>query len=582
MLQEISIRNLGVIDDAVLGLHPGLNVVTGETGAGKTMVVSGLGLLLGARADAGLVRTGATSAVVEGLIDLPAGHPALVRADEAGGDTTDGLILARSVAAEGRSRAHVGGRSAPVSLLAELGEQLVAVHGQADQWRLRRPEEHRDLVDTAGGPKLAAAREAYAACHDRLLAVRAEADRLRALARDRAQEADALQFGLEQIEALAPEAGEDETLRLEDGRLSHAEDLRAGAGRAHAALAGADDTVMSDAPSVTGLLADAQAALAGPSEADPELAALRTRVDELAYLASDVASDLSAYAAAVDLDPERLAWVQERRAALGGLTRKYGESVDEVIEWGRRAALRLDELLGADDRIDALSEQEQALHTQLGELAGTLSTLRAKAAGTLGKAVTKELGHLAMGKAVVQVAITQRPDAEGLTVPGLAEPVRYTRHGVDDIEIQLAANPGAPPRTVTKAASGGELSRVMLALEVVAGAGAGPGVPTFVFDEVDAGVGGKAALDVGARLAALAEHAQVLVVTHLPQVAAYADRHLVVEKASDGHVTASGIRLVEGTERESELARMMTGVESESALEHARELMGTAAARRGR
>ncbi|MCE1179625.1 MAG: DNA repair protein RecN [Micrococcales bacterium] len=582
MLQEISIRNLGVIDDAVLELHPGLNVVTGETGAGKTMVVSGLGLLLGSRADAGLVRTGAASAVVEGMVDLPADHPALARAEEAGGDVSDGLILARSVAAGGRSRAHVGGRSAPVSVLAELGEQLVAVHGQADQWRLRRPEEHRDLVDAAGGPRLVAAREAYAACHDQLLAVRDEVERLRALARDRAQEADALQFGLEQIEALAPEAGEDEALRREDGRLSHAEDLRGGAGRAHAALAGADDTVMSDAPSVTGLLAEAQAALAGPAEADPELAALRTRVDELAYLASDVASDLSAYAAAVDLDPERLAWVQERRAALGGLTRKYGESVDEVIEWGRRAALRLDELLGADDRIDALAEQEQTLRVRLGELAGALSTARAKAAAALGKAVTKELGHLAMGKALVQVAVTQRPDPEGLAVPGMAEPVRYTRHGVDDIEIQLAANPGAPARSVTKAASGGELSRVMLALEVVAGAGAGASVPTFVFDEVDAGVGGKAALDVGARLAALAEHAQVLVVTHLPQVAAYADRHLVVEKASDGHVTASGIHLVEGSERESELARMMTGVETDSALEHARELLASAVARRGR
>src|SRR6478736_849087 len=514
MLREIRIQNLGVIDDAVLALSPGLNVVTGETGAGKTMVVSGLGLLLGARADAGLVRNGATAASIEGLVEVPEGHPALVRAQEAGGDTEDGLILARTVSAEGRSRAHVGGRSAPVGVLSDLRELLVAVHGQSDQWRLRQPDQHRVVLDGFAGASVAEPLARYTALYDEHHQLRTELDELRALARDRAREIDVLTAGVEEVEAVDPQPGEDHELRAEDERLAHAEGLRGSAGLAHALVAGATGGPEEEAAdeargNVVELLAETRATLGAASVHDPALADLERRAQELGYLAADLGADLAAYLSHVDFDPARLAWVQERRADLARLQRKYGDTVDEVLAWAKEAAARLDRLVTADDRAEAMQARLEQLEAEL---------------------------------------------------------------------TAAAANPGAPPRSVAKAASGGELSRVMLALEVVTGSG---DVPTFVFDEVDAGVGGKAALDVGARLAALAGHAQVIVVTHLAQVAAFADQHLVVRKTDDGHVTASGVVAVTGEERLRELARMMAGTpDSEIAVEHARELMEQARPRR--
>ena len=586
MLREIRIQNLGVIDDAVLELSAGLNVLTGETGAGKTMVVSGLGLLLGARADAGLVRTGAAKAVVEGVVHVGPEHPATLRAIEAGGDAEDDLILARTVSAEGRSKAHVGGRTAPISVLGELGELLVAVHGQSDQWRLRQPEQHRVVLDRFAGESVAEPYGRYTALYDELHQVGAELRELRGRARDRAREVDVLRAGLEEIEAVDPAPGEDLELRAEDERLAHADGLRASAGQAHALLTGDQDglypgTGRSDglnSGDVGGHLATARVALAPMTAHDPALADLDRRLQELGYLAADLGVDLAAYLSEAEVDPARLAWVQDRRAELARLQRKYGDTIDDVLAWGKESAARLAELEGADDRADGLQIWLDTLRADLATCAGELSAARGLAATDFGARVTTELSHLAMGKAVVQVSVGRRPDPDGLPLDDETERVRFSRHGVDEVEILLAANPGAPLRSVAKAASGGELSRVMLALEVVTGSG---DVPTFVFDEIDAGVGGKAALDVGARLAALATSAQVIVVTHLAQVAAYADRHLVVRKTDDGHITASGVAVVTGEERLRELARMMGGVEdSDVAIEHAKELLGQASTSR--
>ncbi len=578
MLREIRIQNLGVIDDAVLELSAGLNVVTGETGAGKTMVVSGLGLLLGARADAALVRTGAKTAVVEGVVEVGSEHLASLRVIEAGGDVQDGLILVRTVSAGGRSKAHVCGRTVPVSVLGELGELLVAVHGQSDQWRLRQPEQHRVVLDRFAGGSVSEPLDRYVALYDDFHQVGAELLYLRGLARDRAREIDVLRTGLEEIEAVDPLPGEDLELRAEDGRLEHSDGLRASAGQAHALLTGDPESVYSgaggpDGPNsdVAGQLGSARAALAPMTGHDQALAELDRRLQELGYLAADLGTDLAAYLSGVDVDPARLAWVQNRRADLARLQRKYGDTADDILLWAKESAARLTELEGADDRADDLEVRLDALRGELSNSAGELSEARQLAATDLGTRVTTELSHLAMGKAVVQVALGRRHDPEGLSMGEGDQPVRFSRHGVDDVEILLAANPGAPARSVAKGASGGELSRVMLALEVVTGSG---DVPTFVFDEVDAGVGGKAALHVGARLAALATSAQVIVVTHLAQVAAYADRHLVVRRTDDGHITASGVVAVSGQERLRELARMMAGVEdSEVAIEHARELL---------
>ncbi|MEP6798914.1 MAG: DNA repair protein RecN [Lapillicoccus sp.] len=584
MFQEIRIQGVGVIDDAVLELSPGLNVVTGETGAGKTMVVSGLGLLLGARADSGLVRAGSAAAVVEGLVSLPPGHPALVRAAEAGADTGDDLVLVRTVSREGRSRAHVGGRSTPVGLLAELGEHLVAVHGQADQWRLRQGEQHREVLDDFGGTPVRAARTAFAETFDALSEATAEAERLRSLSRDRAREVAVLQVGLDKIAAVDPQPGEDVSLRAEDERLAHADGLRLAAEQAHLLIAGDDPYAGDDVASVARLLGEARASLAPMLGHDETLRSLDDRVGELGYLAADLSADLASYLAAVDVDPSRLAVVQQRRSDLSGLTRAYGDTIDEVLAWSRDAALQLAERLGADDRVEQLERETGRLRSELGERASVLTAARRAAATDLSRRVTAELGHLAMGRAEVRVDVSVRPDPAGLVVPtgsagpaAGAGPVRFSRQGADDVEILLAPNPGAPARSVAKAASGGELSRVMLALEVVTGGRGGVTVPTFVFDEVDAGVGGKAALDVGARLAVLARGAQVIVVTHLAQVAAFADRHLVVHKDDDGRITSSSVIQVSDDARLRELSRMMGGdPDSSAGLEHARELVAQA------
>ncbi|USQ75009.1 DNA repair protein RecN [Ornithinimicrobium cryptoxanthini] len=569
MLTRIRIQRLGVIEDAELELSPGLNVITGETGAGKTMVVSGLGLLFGARADAGMVRAGAASAVVEGEVDVPQAHPAAARVEAAGGETQDGLILVRTVSAEGRSRAHVGGRAAPVGVLSEVGQHLMAVHGQADQWRLRAPDQHRVLLDAFGGAAVHSARDAYATAHRDWHAAREELVRLSSLGAERTLRVNLLRAALEEIEAIDPQEGEEDDLRTEEQRLAHADGLRQAAETAHTALTGGDDTVEEIRP-VTELLATASQTLGPVAEHDPALAGLRQRLDELGYLAADLATELAAYSSDIEVDPARLAGVQERRSVLTGLLRRYGESSAAVLAWARDAAGEVAELDGADDRIAALTQDETRLREAVVAAGAELTRVRQAAAADLGRKVEAELAHLAMGSARLEVSVTQRPDEQGLELAD-GQRVRAWAHGLDEVEIMLAANAGAQPRTVTKAASGGELSRVMLALEVVSAQG---DVPTYVFDEVDAGVGGAAALDLGARLALLARTAQVVVVTHLGQVAAFADRHHVVHKSSDGVITASDVSTVDGADRVAEIARMLGGVtDSAAALEHARELV---------
>jgi len=558
VLAELRLAGLGVIDEATLPLHRGLNVVTGETGAGKTMVVSGLLLLFGARGDSTLVRAGAAAAQVEGLVEIDADHPAAQRVIDAGGTVSDGLVLARTVSAEGRSRAYVGGRSAPVGVLADVGEHLLAVHGQADQWRLRDPDQHRQVLDRFGGAAITEASTAYTQVWDRLQEVQQTLHRLRSQARDRVVELEGLQAGLEQIEQVAPQAGEDETLRIEDERLSHADELRQHIATAHTAMAGTDDDGPNDLSMLT-LLARARGALDAVADLDSSAQDLAERLVEIAHLTVDLAADVSRYAADIELDPARLAFVQERRADLTALMRRYGPGLDDVLAWAEEAAQRHAELSSSDDRIAELEQEADELRARHADVAAALTAARTEAAGRLGERVTDELSRLAMGDAVVTVEVSPAP-------PGPT--------GADSVAIVLAANPGAPGRSITRAASGGELSRVMLALEVALGAGEhGPEVPIFVFDEVDAGVGGAAARDVGARLAELARHTQVIVVTHLAQVAAYADHHLVVAKTTDGAVTASDVTVVEGTERVDEIARLLAGSVSATAREHARELL---------
>ena len=575
MLEEMQIRGLGVIDEAALELAPGFTVVTGETGAGKTMIVTGLGLLFGGRSDAGLVRPDGTRAVVEGRVAVhPDGVPAL-RAVEAGGDLDDGaLVLSRTVAADGRSRAYVGGRQVPVSVLGELAESLVAVHGQSDQQRLLSPSRQRAALDRYASADVGKPLASYRTAYERLREVTALLEQLTTRGRERLQEADALRYGLKEVETVEPQPGEDLALAAESEKLSHADSLRTAAETAHGALLAEPEIGGADAITLVGM---ARRAVEDVRAHDPELAALADRLTEVGYLLADVAADLASYAAGVDTDPRRQAAVEERRAALQLLSRKYGDSVDDVLAWARTAAARLEELGGDDSRVESLQAERESLLTELAERAQQVSAARQAAGQRFAAAVTAELRTLAMPQAELSVGVSQRDEADGLDVAGRR--VAFGPNGIDDVELLLAAHPGAPARTLHKGASGGELSRVMLAVEVVF-AGADP-VPTFVFDEVDAGIGGAAAVEVGRRLARLARSAQVLVVTHLPQVAAFADAHLVVSKSSDGHVARSGVVQLDDDGRIREISRMLAGLaDSALARAHAEELLETAAADR--
>ena len=570
MLEEVRITGLGVIDDAVLELSSGFTALTGETGAGKTMVVTALGLLFGGRADPARVRPGAARAAVEGRLLVSAKVAREV--EESGGDLDDNgstLVLSRSVSAEGRSRAFAGGHSVPVSLLQVLADDLVAVHGQSDQQQLLKPGRQREALDRFAGPELATVLSDYRRVFSRHRAVREELDALTRAERERVAEAETLRYGLSEVETVSPVSGEDTALIAEEEKLANADALHAAATTAHEALLGDPASASVGGSDALTLLGAAGRALEAVRAHDPVLAGLADRLSEASYLISDVAGELASYTEGLDSDPARLAAVQERRAALGRLIRSYGTGggvagsgeVAAVLDWAKQAGSRLAELEGDNDKIAALAAEEESLRSEVTSLASGLTALRLAAAERFASAVTAELTALAMPHASLTAAVTD------LDAPG--------PYGADDVEIRLAAHPGAPPLPLNKGASGGELSRVMLAIEVVF-AGADP-VPTFVFDEVDAGVGGKAAVEVGRRLARLARSSQVIVVTHLPQVAAFADNHLVVEKSSDGLVTESGVVRLDRPARVRELSRMLAGLEeSEFGQAHAEELLAMA------
>jgi DNA repair protein RecN (Recombination protein N) len=581
VLAEMRIEGLGVIDEATLELDPGLTVVTGETGAGKTMVVTGLHLLSGGRAEASRVRSGAQRAAVEGRFDAPPGSAAAKVAADAGAepDEDGALIALRTVNTDGRSRAHLGGRSVPVGVLSDLAEQLIAVHGQNDQLRLLRPAEQRSVLDRFAGDELLNALSEYRKLRDEWHSVSTELTERTARSREMAREADLLRHGLAEIEAVDPQPGEDDELVAKARRLADADQLRETATGASFAVAGSPEGDP-DAPGALGMVADAQHKLA--SSEDPRLRELAPRLAEAEALLSDVGTELGAYLESLDADPAELEKVLARQAELKGLTRKYAADVDGVLEWAREAAERMAGLDTSEEALAELDRRRGELAKELAERAQVLTSLRVAAADRFAKAVTTELGGLAMGQASIELVVSTRwaesSEQFALRVAGGGGGDAFAHagpDGIDEVELRMCAHDGAQPLPVHKAASGGELSRVMLAIEVVL-AHSDP-VPTLVFDEVDAGVGGRAAVEIGRRLARLASSHQVIVVTHLAQVAAFADRHLVVDKRAKGGVTRSDVRMVADQDRVVELARMLAGMDStETGRAHAEELLAVA------
>ena len=558
MLRELHLRALGVIDDATLELAPGLTALTGETGAGKTMVTTGLGLLLGARGDAGLVRNGAPKAVVEGRFVAADLDPA--RLDELGSELDgDELLVARQVTDQGRTRAFIGGAQCTISALAEISGELATIHGQSEQIRLASAERQREMLDRACGSEHRDHLAQYQRLFSARRALQAEVHDLTTHAQERAREADLLRFGLGEIEQVNPSPGEDVTLAAQFTRLQAIDELRALAHRVHVALSG--DEYSDDAPSALGLVGEARKGLGSLAEVDPGAVALQGRMLDASSALMDVAADVASYLADLDADPAALEQIAARQSDLARLTRKYGSTIDEVLEWSRVQATRLLSPEDSDGRLAHLEAEIEALTAQLDDLAGAISATRRAQAGVLSDQVQTELAALAMPHARLIFDVTATPE---LTV-----------HGRDQVHLLFSANPGSAPAPLGRTASGGELSRVRLALEVVL-ADENEG-HTFVFDEVDAGVGGAVGLEIGRRLARLARRSQVVVVTHLAQVAAFADQHLVVHKASDGQVTSSDVSAVTGDKRLRELARMMGGLdEADSALAHAKDLLSEA------
>lgn len=589
MLTEIRIESLGAISAATAEFGRGLTVLTGETGTGKTMVVTGLHLLGGARADPNRVRSGATRAVVEGRFctaDLAQAAAEqideLLEASGAERDEDGTVIAARSVSRDGPSRAYLGGRGVPAKSLTGFTGSLLTLHGQNDQLRLMRPDEQRAALDryAAVGTRL----ERYRAAREAWQAARRELVERRDRARELAQEADRLTFALREIDAVDPRPGEDDALTAEIRRLSELDALRAAAEGARAALAGADDVLdAADGPnSATDRLGQAKSALSATD--DTALQALGEQLGEALTVVSDVARELGSYLDDLPSGTDALDAKLARQAELRSLTRKYAADIDGVLSWAAQSRERLTQLDVSEEALAELARRVDALGEQVAMAATDLSAARTKAARGLAKAVTAELAGLAMADAEFSIGVSTSAaaaeDPAALRLPS-GQIVHAGADGIDDVEFGLAPHRGMTVLPLAKSASGGELSRVMLALEVVlatsssSAAARNSAGTTMVFDEVDAGVGGRAAVQIGRRLARLARTHQVIVVTHLPQVAAYADVHLMVEPT--GRQGASGVRRLDGDDRVGELARMLAGLgETDTARAHARELLDAA------
>jgi len=559
VIEEIYIRDLGVIQEARLSFGPGLTVLTGETGAGKTMVLSALGLLLGERSDTSTIRRGQDQAFVEGrwfVKENSALHSEISqRLTEAGSELADGeLIMNRSVSSEGRGRASVSGKATPINVLSELGEKLVVVHGQSDQIRLKSAAAQREALDQFAGSSAALAE--YQTQFNTWKSSSAKLAEIKQNLDARAAEASALRDSLEELEKADPKPGEDVELTEKANRLSHIEELRIAASAAHEAISSESFEGGADA---IGLLGAARRSLENVADHDPELEKIAESLKQLGYQLNDIAAEVSGYLDGLDEDSARvLEQIQERRAILNSLMRKYGPTLDDVIALRENASDRLLELDSSSDQIEALEAQVGQAFEAMSLSAKELSKIRVQAAAELAEQVTAELAALAMPGSTLVVLVSEAGE--------------FGPTGKDVISIQLSSYLGAEPRPLGKGASGGELSRIMLAIEVVLAKS--EQAPTFIFDEVDAGVGGAAAIEVGRRLAMLAKQAQVIVVTHLAQVAAYANQHLRVLKTSSDEFTATDVVALNLDDRVNELARMLSGMpESDSGRAHAAELL---------
>jgi DNA repair protein RecN (Recombination protein N) len=576
MLTELVVDNFAIIEHLELKFGPGLITFTGETGAGKSIIIDAVEALMGERADATFVRSGSERAMVEGVFQLP--HAArqplieILRREDLL-DSPEYLTLGREIRSNGRSVARVNGRSVNASLLREIGEYLVDLHGQSEHLSLLRVSQHLALLDRyaegAGiyqdGAGLVELRSAYHAIYHRLRQIAKDLEQLQRSEQDSARRSDILAYQINEIEAAHLKAGEEEALRDERNRLANAEGLASAVQESLLAL----DEGTPEAPAATDLLGQVVHALSGLARLDPSQSALYDNAQAIFDNLSDLSRSLRLYLEEIEFNPKRLDQVEERLALIHTLKRKYGDSIAAILEFANQARLELDSITHAGERIEELKKERNELLAQLGRAGMALSRLRKSAAKQLSQAIENELADLNMTGAQFMVDFQTHPDPDGVPVES-GEKLAYDANGLERVEFLIAPNPGEGFKSLAKIASGGETSRLMLALKnVLAQADQ---IPTLIFDEIDQGIGGRIGAVVGQKLWNLARAHQVLCITHLPQLAAYGDQHFQVQKQVSGERTTTQVKDLAGEARVLELAQMMGNI-SEGTLHSARELI---------
>lgn len=571
MIVELYIKDFAIIDELRMQLAPGFTVLTGETGAGKSIILDAMMLLLGGRADTTMVRAESEVAYVEGIFKIPACNRArieqLLESEGVESEDPDSLLLAREVRLNGRNICRVNGRAVTLSFMSEVSEGMVDIHGQGEHLSLLRPRAHLPLLDAYAG--LESEQKALAAEVRALRRLRQELEDLRRNARNIAQRIDMLEFQVEEIDAARLEVGEEEELRAERTRLGNVEQLMESATEALALLVGIDD----ETPTATDMLSQAERALGQLARLDPEKEAWLERLEGLTSELNELTTDLRYYQEELEFNPQRLSFVEERLNLINGLKRKYGDSIEEILAHADDARHELEQIGHNEERTEELVlETDRYLH-RIGDMAHALSTKRGEAAERLAREVERELADLNMSGAQFAVDFDTQPSEDGAYVGD--ERLAFDHTGVDRVEFLISTNPGEPVKPMARVASGGETARLMLALKTALARV--DETPTLIFDEIDQGIGGRVGDIVGRKLWALAAHGdhQVVVVTHLPQLAGYGDSHFHVSKGRSGERTVTIVTPLDEAGRVAELAAML-GTEQETARQGAHSILAQA------
>ncbi|MFA0742886.1 MAG: hypothetical protein DFNUSKGM_003019 [Candidatus Fervidibacter sacchari] len=563
MLTELLIRNLAIIDEVQVPFQPGFNVLTGETGAGKSIIIHAINFLVGGRGDIDLIRTGAETLLVEAVFDLTNCPQVKTVLEEVGIETEDDtLILSRELSRAGKSRCRINGRAATIAMLKQIGKSLIDIHGQHEHQSLLDPTNHLCFLDAFGGEELAALKERYYSLYRQLMQVERELAELQQSERERMQRLDLLRYQAEEIDRANLREGEEEDLLQERQLLVNAERISERVSYAVRCLTGERGVLDS--------LGEAMQSLKEIASLDPNLQSWHDALSQAFDTIQEVGFELERYASRIEFDPERLEEVESRLDLLKRLKRKYGDSISAILQYRQQIEQELQRLETSEERLETLQREREQLRKELAETAMALSEARQEIARQLERTVQNHLKALMMERARFKVAIDRLPDPNGLQLP--EGTFAFGRDGVDQVEFLISTNPGEPLKPLAKIASGGEISRTMLALK--ASLQRTHEIPVLVFDEIDVGIGGKTAEAVGEKLREVSRYAQVLCVTHLPQIAALADWHLQVEKITEGKRTRVIVTPLEYEERVKELARMLSGRQiTQASLQHAQELL---------